>query len=34
MLKDFQKDEGHDGYPLGTLLLMLVPGNIIKLGRV
>lgn len=34
MLKDFEKDEGHEGYPLGTYSIILVPGNVIKLGRV
>lgn len=35
VIKEFQKDQGCDGYPLGNAVFYhVVPGNVLKLGRV
>lgn len=33
-IKSFQKEEGVEGYPLSTVDNNLVPGNVVRLGRV
>jgi hypothetical protein len=34
VIRDFEKDEGIEGYPLGKIKLIIEAGNYLKLGRI